>query len=181
MSSHPPRDLTIMALRICSKGRPLASVDSCLSTSTAAPRARSFTTTPASQKQNESKRRLFAWLNAHGTRFKNAPEEPTYLGGPDQPFPYNPLFRSQPVLSEYARQLIWHRVMEQGQPIKAVSALMGIDPRRVAAVVRLKEVEQRMIERVSKLYENPSSFRDETYTNSISLEDTTMVTTFKYP
>ncbi|KAL5598346.1 hypothetical protein BROUX41_003595 [Berkeleyomyces rouxiae] len=75
-----------------------------------------------------------------------------YLGPhADQPFPLNPQFRSQPVLSEPAREWIWRRVVENGEALKIVSADMGVDIRRVAAIVRLKEVEKRWLQNGKKL------------------------------
>ncbi|KAK4125153.1 hypothetical protein N657DRAFT_689506 [Parathielavia appendiculata] len=61
----------------------------------------------------------------------------------DMPFPNNPQFRSQPVLSEKAREMIWEAVMVKGMPLKAVSAQFHVDMRRVAAVVRMKEIEKK--------------------------------------
>lgn len=72
---------------------------------------------------------------------------PTYVGGlfeepgRDQPFRNNPWFKSQPVLSEYVRNLIYDKVTQKGETLKAVSVELGVDVRRVAAVVRMKEVE----------------------------------------
>ncbi|KAK0633760.1 eukaryotic mitochondrial regulator protein-domain-containing protein [Immersiella caudata] len=60
----------------------------------------------------------------------------------DVPFPTNPAFRSSPVLSDEARERIWENVMKKGLPLKAVSARHGVDMRRVAAVIRLKELEK---------------------------------------
>ena len=86
---------------------------------------------------------------------------PNYLSirGEDNdnnPFPINPHFKSAKVLDERARELVWERVMREGQTIKAVSAEFGIDIRRVAAIVRLKEVEKDWIAKVSYLL--PSTF-----------------------
>ncbi|KAJ4298416.1 Two-component response regulator SSK1p [Collariella sp. IMI 366227] len=64
---------------------------------------------------------------------------------PDMPFPNNPFFRSEPVLSDDARERIWSAVMRQGMPLKAVSAEYKVDVRRVAAVVRMKEVEKKWL------------------------------------
>jgi hypothetical protein len=61
----------------------------------------------------------------------------------DQPFLQNPTFRSEHVLSEASRDKIWNLVMEQGMPIKAVSATYGVDMRRIAAVLRMKQIERR--------------------------------------
>ncbi|KAK1758326.1 eukaryotic mitochondrial regulator protein-domain-containing protein [Echria macrotheca] len=59
-----------------------------------------------------------------------------------RPFPQNPEFISQPVLSEAARDSIWKDVMERGLPIKAVSARRNVDMLRVAAVIRMKAIEK---------------------------------------
>lgn len=60
----------------------------------------------------------------------------------------NPQFVSKPILTDGARELIWSKVIEKGETIKAVSAELGVDINRVAAVVRLKEVEKDMIAKV---------------------------------
>jgi hypothetical protein len=58
------------------------------------------------------------------------------------PFPLNRTFISQPVLSDELREEIWLRVMEGGKTVREVSAELGVEMRRVGAVVRLKEVEK---------------------------------------
>ena len=58
------------------------------------------------------------------------------------PFPLNKTFRSQAVLSEELKDAIWKRVMEDGKSVRDVSAVFGVEMRRVAAVVRLKAVEK---------------------------------------
>ena len=60
----------------------------------------------------------------------------------------NPQFQSDRVLDEKARELIWEKVMRQGETLKAVSAELGVDLTRVAAIVRLKEVEKDWISKV---------------------------------
>lgn len=88
------------------------------------------------------------WFKKTGKDLKtHRPGQPTYLkgnntNGPPRPFPSNPAFISQPVLSEEARELIWNKVMVKWEGVKAVSAELGVDQRRVAAVVRMKEVEK---------------------------------------
>lgn len=96
---------------------------------------------------------MYEWLKSrHGATLAEAPSSPNYLGPfKDQPFPLNPLFRSQTVLAEPTKDLIWNKVTIRGESLKAVSAEMGVDVRRVAAVVRLKEVEQRWIREGKKL------------------------------
>lgn len=70
---------------------------------------------------------------------------PARLAPVQRPFPENPFFRSQPVLGEETRELVWEKVVLNGESIKAVAAELSIDMRRVAAVVRLKQVEKSWI------------------------------------
>ena len=58
------------------------------------------------------------------------------------PFPMNSQFRSQPVLSEELKDEIYRRVMEEKESVRDVSAALGVEMRRVGAVVRLKAVEK---------------------------------------
>ena len=64
------------------------------------------------------------------------------------PFPLNRHFRSQPVLSEELRQEIWRRVAHGDQDVRGVSASLGVEMRRVGAVVRLVSLEKRLEEEV---------------------------------
>jgi hypothetical protein len=93
------------------------------------------------------------WIRGPGDALRlYKPDEPgpKYLfNSKDRPFPLNPNFVSQPVLSEEAREAVWRAIMVEGQPIKAVSARYGIDIRRVAAVVRLMEIEKAWDKEVS--------------------------------
>ncbi|KAI9850660.1 MAG: hypothetical protein M1838_005305 [Thelocarpon superellum] len=68
-----------------------------------------------------------------------------------RPFPLNAMFRSQSVLDEDLRQEIYRRVKEQGKSVKVVSAELGVEMRRVGAVVRLKAVEEKWIQEGRKL------------------------------
>jgi hypothetical protein len=74
-----------------------------------------------------------------------------YLTLGPRPFPNNPNFRSEPVLSSEARNMIWEAIMQKGMPLKAVSAEFHVDMRRVAAVVRMMEIEKRCEREVSYL------------------------------
>ena len=65
------------------------------------------------------------------------------------PFPANKQFRSQAVLSEELKEGIWHLVTQKGVSVRRVSATYHVDMRRVAAVVRLKEVEKQWEREVS--------------------------------
>jgi hypothetical protein len=99
----------------------------------------------------DAQKNLRRWLSDAGSRFKRPTGYPTYLRFPgiikdppkDRPFPDNPSYQSQPVLSENAKERIWQEV-KSGQPIKVVSAKYRVDVRRVAAVVRLREVQENM-------------------------------------
>jgi len=68
-----------------------------------------------------------------------------------RPFPLNDQFRSQPVLSDELREELCKQVVEGKQSVATVSAVYGVDMRRVAAVVRLKTVEKDWISQGKKL------------------------------
>ncbi|KAK4248696.1 eukaryotic mitochondrial regulator protein-domain-containing protein [Corynascus novoguineensis] len=118
------------------------------------PCGRSFSTTPAPQ-VTRLRRRFNEWVEGSGEQFKEPRYgETNYISrtvnfsdfrpvSPDQPFPNNPNFRSERVLSEKAREMIWQAIMVKGMPLKAVSAQFHVDMRRVAAVVRMKEIEKK--------------------------------------
>lgn len=61
-----------------------------------------------------------------------------------RPFPLNQHFVSESVLSEPLRQEVWKRVKVDGKSVRTVSVELGVEMRRVGAVVRLVEVERRM-------------------------------------
>lgn len=159
-----------------------------------------FSTTANRQGLSRLRRRFIQWKNKHGSRYRNhipgqtnylemyqekAPTREERLNTPptNKPFPINPLFVSTPVLDDTARELIWRKIMKEGESIKAVSALYGVDIRRVAAIVRLKEVEKDWESRVKhpplnspfiRLYPRipkPPHMMIANIPNSISLED----------
>jgi hypothetical protein len=95
---------------------------------------------------------MFEWLSTTGAGLKNhVPGETNYLsrlkqGGHDdsnRPFPNNPNFISESILSEDLREEIYKRVVTQKQSLRALSVELGIDMKRIAAVVRLVELEKR--------------------------------------
>lgn len=121
--------------------------------------ARAFSTSSAQQKRSplHPKSLYRNWLKKDGRLLKNhTPNETNYLENNHwakafdksfptdlpRPFPSNPTYVSQPVLSEAAREEIYRRVTHKDEPIKVVSADLGVDHRRVAAVVRMKEIEK---------------------------------------
>ena len=69
-----------------------------------------------------------------------------------KPFPLNPAFVSQSVLSEELRNAIYDHVVVRGKSVRAVSVLFGVDMRRVGAVVRLVELERRWIKEVCHIF-----------------------------
>ena len=74
------------------------------------------------------------------------------------PFPMNRQFRSQAVLSEEMKDAIYERVMVKGNSVRNVSAALGVEMNRVAAVVRLKAVEKEWEEQVCYSTEAPLIF-----------------------
>ncbi len=116
----------------------------------------SFSTTASRSKFTKSRRLFREWERKSGRIYRrHTSDQPTYLLGgrednnADRPFPHNQYFKSAKVLDEKARELIWEKIMREGETIKGVSAEFGIDIRRVAAIVRLKEVEKDWIAKVS--------------------------------
>lgn len=150
--------------------------------------SRAFSTTSARQKRapNHPKSQYHRWLKGEGKDLlQHKPGTPNYITksqrGPPKPFPSNPAFISQEVLSEDAREEIYQRVAAKNDPIKVVSADLGVDHRRVAAIVRMKAIE--------KEWEREVCFASRPFPlihaldvfsmmipnkNSISLEDSTM-------
>lgn len=73
---------------------------------------------------------------------KDAPPLPRENAQDLMPFPMNPQFRSQHVLSEELKDAIYEMVMVDGKSVRDVSAKLGVEMNRVGAVVRLKAVEK---------------------------------------
>jgi hypothetical protein len=65
-----------------------------------------------------------------------------------RPFPLNKYFRSQPVLSEELREAIYQRVTRDGATVSLASVEYGVSNERVAAVVRLKQMEKEWVAQV---------------------------------
>ncbi|GLB04594.1 hypothetical protein AtubIFM57258_010563 [Aspergillus tubingensis] len=116
---------------------------------------RSFSSTPAPQ-TTRRRREMFAWLNTDAAKLRtHTPGSTNYLirTNPklkDSPvvenrvFPANPAYRSESILSEELRTEIYNRVVINKKSVRAVSVELKVDMRRVAAVVRLVELEKRM-------------------------------------
>ena len=97
---------------------------------------------------------MFQWLSTEGASLKHhIPGETNYLSNradrdgdsnePPRPFPGNRNFISESVLSEELRNEVYVRVVEKKKSLRAVSVELGIDMKRIAAVVRLVEMERR--------------------------------------
>lgn len=114
---------------------------------------------------------MFAWLDGPGENFRYPfPGSTNYLSAYDRrgkllrkepteaatgvelrPFPLNAHFTSESVLSEPLREEVWRRVMVEKKSVRTVSVELGIEMRRVGAVVRLVELEKQMRRDVSQL------------------------------
>ena len=114
---------------------------------------------------------------------KNAPALPKESTEDLMPYPMNPQFRSQHVLSEELKDAIYERVMIGGQSVRNVSATLGVEMNRVGAVVRLKALEKEWEKEVCHLIfdllvleENITHFYDEKKPIRLVLKTSTMVT-----
>lgn len=86
--------------------------------------------------------RAFSWLNGPGKSFQSASSNCNYLGSGRKPFPLNPYFVSESVLSERLREEVYQSVAVKGESVRSVSVKFSITMERVAAVVRLKQMEK---------------------------------------
>ncbi|KAJ5689446.1 hypothetical protein N7462_003838 [Penicillium macrosclerotiorum] len=111
--------------------------------------SRQFSATAAPQ--TKLRRQMFEWLNGPGAALKHhVPGETNYLKSArdgdaesSRPFPNNRNFLSESILSEDLRNEIYVQVVEKKKSLRAVSVELGIDMKRIAAVVRLVEMERR--------------------------------------
>jgi Eukaryotic mitochondrial regulator protein len=99
---------------------------------------------------------------------------------PRHPFPLNEHFVSQPILSERLREEIWRRVKVDKKSVRIVSIELGVEMRRVGAVVRLVELEKQWRAEVSVTLRQPpvspgARFLVMNNQSSISLSDLPMV------
>lgn len=79
------------------------------------------------------------------------PDEEKRPIGPSEltPFPLNRAFSSQPVLSEKLRELIYLKAVDDKMSIRRISADSGVTMERVAAVIRMKQMERDWVKQVS--------------------------------
>jgi hypothetical protein len=78
-----------------------------------------------------------------------------------KPFQQNNTFFSMPVLSEGLKEHIYTYVTLDGHSIKKTSEHFGVSIDRVAAVVRMKQIERNWVKEVSYFSFFPPSFHDE--------------------
>lgn len=117
---------------------------------------------------------MFNWLNGPGASLRShIPGSTNYLtdlrdrgesspgdnpaeeqGRParQRPFPLNSNYVSESILSAELRGEVYRRVVEQGKGVREVSVELGIDMRRVGAVVRLVELEKRWASQVCSFF-----------------------------
>lgn len=131
---------------------------------------------PQNDKEEEKRRKVHLWLKGPGAVFKDPkPGSTNYInaysnqgvlirskeGGKDtdaetledlRPFPLNPTFVSESVLSEDLRNEIHRQVVEYGKSLREVSVMHGVDLKRVAAVVRLVELEKKWVAEVCIIF-----------------------------
>lgn len=158
--------------------------------------SRQFSATAAPRGQTKLRRQMFEWLDGEGAVFKHhLPGQTNYVTslkqrdseGPEsaRPFPNNQSFFSEPILSEELRNEVYNRIIEQKKSARVVSTELGIDMKRIAAVVRLVELEKRQRAQVRSPFcpfrllsfwtlLQPSTHMM-SHKKSISLEDTHMV------
>ena len=87
--------------------------------------------------------------DAAGGQADSTEREKSTRKEPGRPFPLNEHFFSQPILSEELREEIWRRVKTDKKSIRNVSVELGVEMRRVGAVVRLLELEKQWRAEVS--------------------------------
>lgn len=133
---------------------------------------RLFSSTPAPS--TRLRQEMFLWLNGPGSALRfHTPGRTNYLtdlkrsnaassedssssssnpaapaSGAAKPFPLNPQFVSESILSEELRNEIYERVVVKKKSVRAVSVELGVDMRRVAAVVRLVALERKWRDQV---------------------------------
>lgn len=164
-----------------------AALESALAQTHISSSTRAFTTTAPLSGTAQRRWRMHQWLRGRGGAIWNdrgQREDPgPRLAGPsaDQPFPLNPQFKSEPVLSPLLRGKIFGRIKskktEDRKAYLSVSREFGVDVRRVAAVVRLRAVEKEMLRNVScSFFYSPPITVMMILCITISLEDIPMVT-----
>ncbi len=144
-----------------------------------------FSTTQCREKSSAARRKMYSWIHSQrGQALANNSGPGTLTGEPDIPFPNNPLFRSEPVVNDQTKRFIYQRATQEGVALKAIAAEMGLDVRRVAAIVRLKEAQKQWTNSVSflrfasflLLHQHARMMKLLFINFSISLEDIKMVT-----
>lgn len=79
--------------------------------------------------------------SAENPEAKKDAEIPPETARDHAPFPMNRTFISQPVLTSAFQHHIWRKIIHEGKSVREVSAETNVEMSRVAAVVRLLEIE----------------------------------------
>lgn len=122
--------------------------------------------------------RQYKESDAAGERANSTEREKGTREEPKRPFPLNEHFFSQPILSEELREEIWRRVKVDKKSIRNVSVELGVEMRRVGAVVRLVELEKQWRAEVSgrsPLLLHVSVYYDEQHKNRLVFQTYSMV------
>ena len=94
------------------------------------------------QKQDGDKDKNLEGGSASAGGRKGASKIPAETTRDLRPFPLNPAFVSQRVLSDEMKEKIWEAVMVEGFSVRDASTEFGVEMSRIGAVVRLKEIEK---------------------------------------
>lgn len=146
-----------------------------------------FSTASSLSRQTKLRHDFFEWLDGPGAVFKQPqPSRSTnYLSAYDvmtgepkenqrwinYPFPLNQAFPSSPVVSDELANEVYYRIVEGGKSVRMVSAELNVSLQRVAAIVRLKTIEERWIKEVRSSYSIPTQVPFSQYDPSKDLHD----------
>jgi Eukaryotic mitochondrial regulator protein len=83
---------------------------------------------------------------------------------PQKPFELNPYFVSLPVLSEMLKEAIYKYVLVDGHDVRNASEHFRVSVERIAAVVRMKQIERNLVKAVSlSSFSFPLHYYDELF------------------
>jgi hypothetical protein len=93
------------------------------------------------EEQGGGRQQQFASNDNDNLDAKKDVEIPPETARDHAPFPMNRTFISQPVLTSALQHHIWRQIIHEGKSVREVSAEVNVEMSRVAAVVRLLEIE----------------------------------------
>ncbi|TID20491.1 eukaryotic mitochondrial regulator protein-domain-containing protein [Venturia nashicola] len=105
---------------------------------------------PSQEERRDAERRT----DERGERgeFGRSGEQRRILGNRElSPFPLNRAFLSQPVLSEQFRETIYLKAVNDKMSVRTISAESGVTMERVAAVIRMKQMERDWVQQQKPL------------------------------